>query len=131
MYSLALTLWFTLTGKTPFRGRSVDEVHRAQQSKVLPTEQLKAAHVPHRLRSLLQSMLAFEPASRPGTKELAARLQRCSPEARSVRRTRFALAAAALVVLRVPALFVFQPSRMQDAASTLAPDKSIAVLPFD
>src|SRR5438477_6961481 len=131
IYSLGLTLWFALTGKTPFRGRSVDEVHRAQQSKVLPTEQLKAAHVPHRLRSLLQSMLAFEPASRPGTKELAARLQRCSPEARSVRRTRFALAAAALVVLGVSALFVFQPSRIQDAASTLAPDKSIAVLPFE
>src|SRR5438034_6281995 len=128
IYSLGETLWFALTGKTPFRGRSVDEVHRAQQSKVLPTEQLKAAHVPHRLRSLLGSMLAFEPASRPGTKELAARLQRCSPEARSVRRTRFALAAAALVVLGVSALFVFQPSRIQDAASTLAPDKSIAVL---
>ena len=47
----------------------------------LPVEQLKAAHVPHRLKSLLESMLAFEPASRPGTRELAARLQRCSPEA--------------------------------------------------
>src|SRR5881398_2892489 len=37
IYSLGLTLWFALTGKTPFRGSSVDEVHRAQQSKVLPT----------------------------------------------------------------------------------------------
>ena len=70
------------------------EIHRAQQSNVLPVEQLKAAHVPHRLKSLLESMLAFEPASRPGTGELAARLQRCSPEARSVRRTRAALALA-------------------------------------
>src|SRR5512132_910835 len=78
IYSLGETLWFALTGKTPFAGRSVDEIHRAQQSKVLPIEQLKAAHVPSGLRSLLESMLAFEPASRPGTHELAARLQRCS-----------------------------------------------------
>ena len=131
IYSLGETLWFALTGKTPFAGHSVEEIHRAQQSNVLPIEQLKAAHVPSRLRSLLGSMLAFEPASRPGTSELAARLQRCSPEARSVRRTRFALAAAALVVLGMSALFVFQPSRIQNAALNPAPDKSIAVLPFE
>ena len=80
IYSLGETLWFALTGKTPFAGRDVEEIHRVQQSNVLPIEQLKAAHVPHRLKSLLESMLAFEPASRPGTGELAARLQRCSPE---------------------------------------------------
>ena len=131
IYSLGETLWFALTGKTPFAGRSVEEIHRAQQSNVLPIEQLKAAHVPSRLRSLLESMLAFEPASRPGTRELAARLQRCSPEARSVRRTRFALAAAALVILGMSALFVFQPSRIQNAPLNPAPDKSIAVLPFE
>ena len=94
IYSLGETLWFALTGKTPFAGRTLSEIHRAQKSNALPIEQLKAAHVPHRLRSLLESMLAFEPASRPGTRELAARLQRSSPEARSVRRTRAALAAA-------------------------------------
>ena len=106
------------------------EIHRAQKSNALPIEQLKAAHVPHRLRSLLESMLAFEPASRPGTGELAARLQRCSPEARSVRRTRVALAVAALVILGMSALFVFQPSRIRN--SPLNPrDKSIAVLPFE
>ena len=76
-------------------------------------------------------MLAFEPASRPGTRELAARLQRCSPEARSVRRTRAALAVAAVVVLGMSALFVFQPLRIQNAALNAAPDKSIAVLPFE
>jgi serine/threonine protein kinase/Flp pilus assembly protein TadD len=129
IYSLGETLWFALTGKTPFAGRSVDEIHRAQKSNALPTEQLKAAHVPSRLRSLLQSMLALEPASRPGTGELAARLQRCSPEVRSVRHTRVALAAAALVILGMSALFVFQPSRIRN--SPLNPDKSIAVLSFE
>ena len=75
IYSLGETLWFALTGKTPFAGRSVEEIHRAQQTNALPIEHLKAAHVPSRLKALLESMLALEPASRPGTQELAARLQ--------------------------------------------------------
>ena len=131
IYSLGETLWFALTGKTPFGGRSVEEIHRAQKSNELPVEQLKAAHVPHRLKSLLESMLAFEPASRPSTRELAARLQRCSPEVRSVRRTRAALAVAALVILGMCALFVFQRLWIQNAPLNSAPEKSIAVLPFE
>jgi serine/threonine protein kinase len=107
IYSLGETLWFALTGKTPFAGHSVEEIHRAQQSKILPIEQLKAAHVPARLRLLLESMLALEPASRPGTHELAARLQRCSPEARTARRMRVTLAAAALLILMQVASQIF------------------------
>src|SRR5262252_7569046 len=80
IYALGETLWFAVTGKTPFSGRTMEEIHRAQKSNVLPIEQLKAAHVPHHLKSLLESMLAFQPASRPGTHDLAAWLQRCSPE---------------------------------------------------
>ena len=64
IYSLGATLWFALTGKTPFSGRTMEEIHRTQKSNALPIEQLKAAHVPSRLRSLLESMLAFEPAAR-------------------------------------------------------------------
>src|SRR4029077_13705990 len=75
IYSLGETLWFALTGKTPFAGSTLSEIHRAQKSNALPVEQLKAAHVPHRLKSLLESMLAFEPASRPGTDDLATRLR--------------------------------------------------------
>src|SRR5262249_41195420 len=131
IYSLGETLWFALTGKTPFAGRTLSEIHGAQKSNALPTEQLKAAHVPHRLKSLLESMLAFQPASRPGTGELAARLKRCSPEVRSARRTRIALTTASLVVLGMSALFVFQPQRIQNAPSNPAPEKSIAVLPFE
>src|SRR5499427_1956911 len=59
IYSLGVTLWFALTGKTPFGGRSVEEIHLSQRSDALPMEQLKAAHVPSRLRSLLESMLSF------------------------------------------------------------------------
>src|SRR5262245_11352633 len=63
IYSLGATLWFALTGKTPFTGRNIEEIRRAQKSVALPTEQLKAAHVPPSLRSLLKSMLALEPAA--------------------------------------------------------------------
>jgi serine/threonine protein kinase/Flp pilus assembly protein TadD len=131
IYSLGETLWFALTGKTPFGGRSVAEIHRAQKSNALPVEQLKAAHVPHRLKSLLESMLAFEPASRPGTGELAARLKRCSPEVRSVRRTRAALAIATAVVFGMSTLFFAYRSRVENAALNPASEKSIAVLPFE
>src|SRR5262249_13339505 len=131
IYSLGETLWFALTGKTPFAGRTMEEIRRAQKSDVLPVEQLKSAHVPHCLKSLLGSMLAFDPTSRPGTQELGARLQRCSPEARSVRRTRFTLAAAALLVLGMSVPFILRPSRTPNAVVNAAPDKSIVVLPFE
>jgi len=75
IYSLGVTLWFALTGKTPFGGRSVEEIHLSRRSAALPIEQLKAAHVSSRLRSLLESMLAFEPAARPGIHYLAAQLR--------------------------------------------------------
>jgi len=130
IYSLGETLWFALSGKTPFAGHTLSEIHRAQESNRLPIEQFKGAHVPHRLKSLLESMLAFEPASRPGTRELAARLQRCSPEVRSVRRTRAALAVATAIVfacLRFPRISITS----RNAASNPAADKSIAVLPFE
>src|SRR6476646_9649832 len=122
IYSLGETLWFALTGKTPFAGRTLSEIHRAQKSNALPVEQLKAAHIPHRLKSLLGSMLAFEPASRPGTGELAARLQRCSPEVRKARRTRVAVATAVMLIL---ASLLVHPPRVP------ASEKSIAVLPFE
>jgi serine/threonine-protein kinase len=132
IYSLGETLWFALAGKTPFAGHSVEEIRRAQQSKVRPVEQLKAAHVPSRLRRLLESMLALEPASRPGTHELAARLQRCSPEARQLSHKRIALATAALLILGVSASFIFLSLRTQNSLSNLgARGKSIAVLPFE
>jgi serine/threonine protein kinase/cytochrome c-type biogenesis protein CcmH/NrfG len=126
IYSLGETLWFALTGKTPFAGHSAEEIHRAQQSNVLPIQQLNAAHVPSRLRSLLESMLALEPASRPGTHELAARLQRCSPEARSTRRTRVALAVS-LIALAAAAGWIVWKSEFIPHPVT----NGVAILPFE
>jgi len=132
IYSLGATLWFALTGYTPFVGHKVEEIHHAQQSGVLPIEQLKAARVPSGLRSLLESMLALEPASRPGTHELAARLQRCSPEAHHALRTDVALASTAIVILGVSAIFIFLSLRTQNSVSNPEiSEKSLAVLPFE
>src|SRR5207247_4820918 len=99
IYSLGITLWFALTGKTPFDGHGFEEIRRAQQSDVLPIEQLKAAHVPSRLKSLFKSMLAFEPAARPGTQELTAKLRRCPAEVRGERRFRAGVSAVELLIL--------------------------------
>jgi serine/threonine protein kinase/Tfp pilus assembly protein PilF len=132
IYSLGATLWFALTGKTPFAGRNVEEIHRAQQSDALPIGQLKAARVPSRLRSLLKSMLALEPAARPGVNDLGARLRRCSAQASGMRRTGVALTAAVILILGVSAFFVFRSPRTQNSASNPAVlEKRIAVLPFD
>jgi serine/threonine-protein kinase len=76
-------------------------------------------------------MLAFEPAARPGTSELAMRLQRCSPETRKTRRSHVALMAAAIAVLGLSALLLVRPSRIEHAALNPAAEKSIAVLPFE
>ena len=132
IYSLGETLWFALTGKTPFSGRNLEEIHRAQKLNLLPIEQLKAAHVPSRLKSLLESMLALEPASRPGTSKLATQLQRCSPEARMARRIRVTLGAATLLILGASAVIMLLWERTENSISNVvALDKSIAVLPFE
>ena len=81
VFSLGVTLWFALTGKMPFPGRSIEEIQAAQLTGRLPLRQLKAARVPSRLIALLKMMLAVEPAARPGTRELAARLRRCAAPA--------------------------------------------------
>jgi serine/threonine protein kinase len=136
IYSLGVTLWFALTGRTPVGGHSVEEIRRAQQLSALPTEQLKAARVPSHLRSLLNSMLALEPAARPGTHELAVRLQRCAAQANGMGRTRVALAAAAILILGASAFFAFHSLRSHPAAAgstvnPMVPEKSIAALPFE
>src|SRR5262249_29442839 len=134
IYSLGVTLWFLLTGYMLFSGRTIEQIREARGSMQLPIEELKAAHVPPRLRSLLKSMLAIKPAARPGTLELAARLQRCAAQASGVHRVRIAFAAAAILVLGISAFFVSRSSLMgrRPVAPTLAvSEKSIAVLPFE
>jgi len=135
IYSLGATLWFALSGKTPFAGRNIDEIHRAQRWAALPTEQLKTAHVPPPLRSLLKSMLALEPAARPGVDDLEARLRRCSGQATNVRRIGFAFASTVILILGASAFLIFHslrthPAAVESVSNPAVFEKSVAVLPF-
>src|SRR5437879_4353916 len=66
IYSLGVTLWYLLTGRTPFVGRTIEEI-RARQTSELPWEQLKRMHLPGQVITLLKSMLAPAPQDRPQT----------------------------------------------------------------
>jgi serine/threonine protein kinase/Flp pilus assembly protein TadD len=133
IYSLGVTLWFLLTGHMLFSGRTIEEIQEERRSKPLPIEQLKAARVPHRLISLLTSMLAIEPAARPaGAHELSARLQavHASITGRGKTAARLAIAAGIAVLAAIVALRVFHPSETKPPPPVI-PEKSIAVLPLE
>ncbi len=114
IYSLGATLWYLLTGHLPFGDRA--------GGSAPPIKQLKAAHVPPAFISLLLSMLAVEPAARPGMRELGARLEALQ----SHRKRAAVFAITAFVIAGAGAAFYLHSSRI--AASS---EKSIAVLPFE
>jgi serine/threonine protein kinase/Flp pilus assembly protein TadD len=135
IYSLGATLCYLLTGQMPFPGGSVEEIRANRESHTVPIEQLKAAQAPARLITLLASMLAPEPAVRPGVRVLTSKLQECRAQILDRWKTarRLALAAAIVGLACAVALPVFR--RSQEQANPLlpasVPAKSIAVLPFD
>jgi serine/threonine protein kinase/Tfp pilus assembly protein PilF len=132
IYSLGVTLWYLLSGRVPFVGRTLREV-AARQAQELPLEQLKNAHVPARVIALLRSMLAVDPAKRPQTaRELLSAIHGCytrfSTEARARRRRgAFAVAGVALIVAAISA----GAWMYRRAQSLAAMERSIAVLPFE
>jgi serine/threonine protein kinase/tetratricopeptide (TPR) repeat protein len=131
IYSLGVTLWYLLTGRVPFVGRTMEEI-RARQTSELPLEQLKRLHVPGQVVALLKSMLAPDPRDRPQTaRELLSAVRTCyarfSPEARSRRRRTMLVGTAAMFILTAIALGArwYQRTRL-----LIAEERSIAVLPF-
>src|SRR6184192_3117743 len=132
IYSLGVTLWYLLTGRTPFVGRTMEEI-RARQTDELPLEQFKSLHLPGQVIALLESMLAPDPKDRPqSARELLSTVHDCytrfNPEARS-RRRKLALTAAA-ATLAVAAIALGTWSYQRTRAFTPM-ERSIAVLPFE
>jgi serine/threonine protein kinase/Flp pilus assembly protein TadD len=130
IYSLGVTLWYLFTGRTPFVGRTMEEIH-ARQTSELPLEQLRSLRLPGQVITLLKSMLAPDPKDRPQTaRELLSAVHSCyarfNPEARS-RRRQLALAGAALT-LAIAAIALGTWMYQRTRAFTL--ERSIAVLPF-
>src|SRR5213082_779538 len=132
IYSLGVTLWYLLTGRTPFVGRAMEEI-RARQTDELPLEQLKSLHLPGQVIALLESMLAPDPKDRPqSARELLSAVHDCytrfNPEARSRRRKAALAAAAATLAVAAIALgsWLYQGTR-----AFTPMERSIAVLPFE
>src|SRR6266705_6578877 len=78
IYSLGVTLWYSLTGQVPYPGKTIEEIRDRQQRTDLPIEQLAARRVPAPLIKLLRRTLSIEPAQRPASaRELMEALESC------------------------------------------------------
>ena len=137
IYSLGVTLWYLLCGRTPFVGSTLEEIHGRQVRSPLPLEQLAAARVPGRIVTLLKSLMAVDPAARPqSARELIESLRGCQrqfPFENVPRHTRRRFHRAAVVVgllLTLAAGALVGWKYTYPPPSTPA-DRSIAVLPFN
>ena len=142
IYSLGVTLWYTLTGQVPYPGRTIEEIRDRQRHTALPVEQLAARKIPAALIEVLRRTLAMDPTQRPvSARELLEGLESCraklaSPNGFTARRTVRRLAALIVTFAIAPAiLFAFVLLRQKAHAvvndATPLPEKSIAVLPFE
>jgi TolB-like protein/Tfp pilus assembly protein PilF len=132
IYALGVTLWYLLTGRTPFVGRTMEEI-RARQTDELPLEQLRNLHLSSQVVTLLKSMLAPDPKDRPqAARELLSAIHSCyvrfNPEARSRRRRAMLARAALTLAIAAVALGAWLYQRTRPFTPM---ERSIAVLPFE
>jgi len=138
IYSLGATLWYLLCGRTPFAGQTLQEL-RCQERRELPIDQLTAVKVSPPLIGLLCKMLATDPTARPASaRELLDELQDCRQkiEAKPRRRRLLQLAALVLAVIALLGLtnYIWYRNQLKQSgnlSAPAAPEKSIAVLPFE
>ena len=129
IYSLGITLWFALSGRRPFAGRTIEEIRHRRTH--LPLEQLQG--VPRRVIDLLRSCLAVDPGERPASAGVLLKaLESCRAESVKRRRTRnlAVLSGIALLALGITALMLWRNKHDVIVSATPA-EKSIAVLPFE
>ncbi len=132
IYSLGVTFWYLLTGRTPFVGRTMEAI-RARQTSELPLEQLKDLYLPGQVIALLRSMLAPDRKDRPQTaRELLSAVHRCyersTPAARARRRKSVLAGATATLAIVAIALGTWLYQRTRPFTPI---ERSIAVLPFE
>jgi serine/threonine protein kinase/Flp pilus assembly protein TadD len=135
-YSLGITLWYLLCGRTPLVGETLEAIHARQ--KGLPWEQLKNAKVPGRLIEILRSMVAFDPVDRPqSARELLDLLRRCQQRLdgvpkRTLEKHRWRLALPiALIALAVAGGGIWAQRALKYLANGARVKPSLAVLPFE
>jgi serine/threonine protein kinase len=121
LYSLGVTLWEMLTGRTPFRGTPAEVMHQHQRAP-LPLDQVEG--VPQPVVVLLQVLLEKDPTRRF---QSPAELLKAMPTIKGAIE-----ASRTIKQQKLRTTFVDKASARQKKSSAVrAPKRSIAVLPFD
>ena len=131
IYALGATLWYALTGGSPFAGKTVDEVRDHPARVALPFAQLTARKVPAAMVALLRSALAVDPAARPASaRQFLTAIEAC--RRRKGKRHMVALGTAGVLLVAGIIWLARARNDLEPSAHPVtATDKSVAVLPFD
>jgi serine/threonine protein kinase/tetratricopeptide (TPR) repeat protein len=141
IYSLGVTLWYALTGRVPYPGKTIEEIRDRQQKCDLPVEQLAEREIPAHLIEILRRILALDPTYRPASaREMLAALESCRsslalPQASILRergRKWAKLIVTLAIVAAIPVALLLWRQQTHVAANAATPlKKSIAVLPLE